>query len=242
MVCAAFRAFTRTPWTVGVLAAGLGASACFAGGPPAVVDQTLEATSTFTVQDCLGPCNCVSPAHTGPLTGTFTMRLNHRDQWTVYYDIVDVHLTATPDTLPPVSYTGSGTYEYGGDFALTQRLQLTLQPAADPPNTPPSEEYDSGYVVVFGSGSHPFPAMSIGATTGIVGCTKRDVLIETTAQVRPPLCPADFNGDQTVSVQDIFDFLSAYFGNQPEADFNGDRTVSVQDIFDYLAAYFAGCR
>jgi hypothetical protein len=54
-------------------------------------------------------------------------------------------------------------------------------------------------------------------------------------------CPADFNGSGAVSVQDIFDFLSAYFSNQPAADFNHSGAVSVQDIFDFLGAYFSGC-
>jgi hypothetical protein len=54
-------------------------------------------------------------------------------------------------------------------------------------------------------------------------------------------CPADVNLSGTVSVQDIFDFLAAYFSNDPRADFNASNTISVQDIFDYLAAYFAGC-
>lgn len=52
-------------------------------------------------------------------------------------------------------------------------------------------------------------------------------------------CPADFNGDGTVSVQDIFDFLSAWFSGS--ADFNGDSATTIQDLFDYLTAYFAGC-
>ncbi len=54
-------------------------------------------------------------------------------------------------------------------------------------------------------------------------------------------CPADFNGSATISVQDIFDFLSAYFTADPRADVNGIGGVSVQDIFDFLAAYFHGC-
>jgi probable HAF family extracellular repeat protein len=58
--------------------------------------------------------------------------------------------------------------------------------------------------------------------------------------VRPP-CRADFNGSGTTSVQDIFDFLAAYFDGQFRADFNGSGNLSVQDIFDFLAAYFAGC-
>jgi glucose/arabinose dehydrogenase len=57
----------------------------------------------------------------------------------------------------------------------------------------------------------------------------------------PVVCPADFNGVGGVSVQDIFDFLAAYFAADPRADFNGVGGISVQDIFDFLAAYFAGC-
>ena len=55
-------------------------------------------------------------------------------------------------------------------------------------------------------------------------------------------CPADANCSGVLSVQDIFDFLAAYFAATSAADFNGSgATVSVQDIFDFLAAYFAGC-
>ena len=54
-------------------------------------------------------------------------------------------------------------------------------------------------------------------------------------------CLADFNCSGAVTVQDIFDFLSAYFASDSAADINASGAVSVQDIFDYLAAYFAGC-
>jgi hypothetical protein len=54
-------------------------------------------------------------------------------------------------------------------------------------------------------------------------------------------CRADINGSGSVTVQDIFDFLAAYFGNSPTADINLSGAISVQDIFDFLAAYFAGC-
>ena len=54
-------------------------------------------------------------------------------------------------------------------------------------------------------------------------------------------CPGDFNGSGAATVQDIFDFLTAYFGNDPSADVNDSGTVTVQDIFDFLGFYFAGC-
>ena len=54
-------------------------------------------------------------------------------------------------------------------------------------------------------------------------------------------CPADFNGVGGVTVQDIFDFLGAWFAALPAADFNHVNGITVQDIFDYLSAWFAGC-
>jgi hypothetical protein len=54
-------------------------------------------------------------------------------------------------------------------------------------------------------------------------------------------CPGDFNGAGGVTVQDIFDFLAAYFTGASEADVNADGSVSVQDIFDFLADYFRAC-
>ncbi len=61
-----------------------------------------------------------------------------------------------------------------------------------------------------------------------------------------PCCMADFNssggaGGGDVTVQDIFDFLSAYFAGDLRTDINGSGALSVQDIFDFLAAYFEGC-
>lgn len=54
-------------------------------------------------------------------------------------------------------------------------------------------------------------------------------------------CRADFNSLGGTTVQDVFDFLAAWFGGQPSADFNTIGGLSVQDIFDFLAAWFQGC-
>ena len=65
-------------------------------------------------------------------------------------------------------------------------------------------------------------------------------------------CRCDFNGSGALSIQDLFDFLTAYFGNcngyhDPDVsclasgDFNNSGGISVQDIFDFLTCYFAGC-
>lgn len=57
-----------------------------------------------------------------------------------------------------------------------------------------------------------------------------------------PCCIADFNqsgGATPVTVQDVFDFLGAFFSNDPQADISGSG-VSVQDVFDFLSAFFSG--
>ena len=56
-----------------------------------------------------------------------------------------------------------------------------------------------------------------------------------------PSCIADFNGVGGVTVQDLFDFLSAWFSHLPSADVNGDGSVTVQDLFDFLSHWFAHC-
>ncbi len=54
-------------------------------------------------------------------------------------------------------------------------------------------------------------------------------------------CRGDINGDNRHSVQDLFDFLAAYFASAPAGEFNFDGLWTVQDIFDFLAAWFAPC-
>lgn len=58
-------------------------------------------------------------------------------------------------------------------------------------------------------------------------------------QINP--CPADFNASGTVTVQDVFDFLTAWFNSAPNADVNGVGGITVQDVFDFLTAWFNGC-
>lgn len=54
-------------------------------------------------------------------------------------------------------------------------------------------------------------------------------------------CKANFNQTGGVSVQDIFDFLTAWFAGAPASDVNGVGGITVQDIFDFLGFWFAGC-
>ena len=63
----------------------------------------------------------------------------------------------------------------------------------------------------------------------------------TSAAAMWTICPPDFNCSGTLTINDIFDFLAAWFAGNPAADFNGAGGIGIQDIFDFLAAWFAGC-
>jgi hypothetical protein len=63
----------------------------------------------------------------------------------------------------------------------------------------------------------------------------------TSASATLSLCAADYNCSGTLTVQDIFDFLSGWFAGDARADFNGVNGLTVQDIFDFLNAWFIGC-
>lgn len=81
-------------------------------------------------------------------------------------------------------------------------------------------------------------------TFSLPGCSASSVsagIVDNRVAPDPDCCPADFNGTRVPTVQDIFDFLAAYFGNNLSADINRIGNLSVQDIFDFLATYFAGC-
>lgn len=54
-------------------------------------------------------------------------------------------------------------------------------------------------------------------------------------------CPADFDGNGTVEVQDFLAFLNAYASGEARADVNADGDVNVQDFLAFLSLYAAAC-
>ena len=84
------------------------------------------------------------------------------------------------------------------------------------------------------------PGPGIGAAYAVGGLGNS---CNTTGNSAAPCCHADFNKTAGVTVQDIFDYLAAWFAGSPYARFAGDGgggSPTAQSIFDFLAAWFGG--
>jgi hypothetical protein len=57
----------------------------------------------------------------------------------------------------------------------------------------------------------------------------------------PVTCVADFNGNGSRDIDDIFIFLNAWFASDPAADMNATTTLDIDDVFIFLNRWFAGC-
>jgi len=54
-------------------------------------------------------------------------------------------------------------------------------------------------------------------------------------------CPADFTGDDSLDIFDVFAFLDAFNAMDPAADFTGDGLYDIFDVFAFLDAFNGGC-
>jgi hypothetical protein len=54
-------------------------------------------------------------------------------------------------------------------------------------------------------------------------------------------CEADHNRDGVAGVQDIFDYITAWQFQLPDADFDLQNGVTVQDLFAFIEALTHGC-
>lgn len=54
-------------------------------------------------------------------------------------------------------------------------------------------------------------------------------------------CTADFDNNGSVSTQDLFTYLNAWFDGHPATDLDHDSTLSTTDLFTFLNLWFRGC-
>jgi hypothetical protein len=134
-----------------------------------VQSQTYRLTDKSLYQNgCFGPCLCpvlISSA----MVGTFKLTPAAPDPLFKVYNVTDVNWLARVNGAD-VRITGSGTYRIGGEFALTNELQLNLKVGdAD------VQKFDSGLVV----GGSDFPAINL--TISINGMVCFDTAITVAA-------------------------------------------------------------
>jgi hypothetical protein len=206
----------------------------------AALDEAYPSTMyTFTADrgagpesaDVFLPVDLFSP-ETPYLTGNTYNRLQNYDASQPF----DLHINGF--TLPAGANAGQSNVQIA-DPTVGLVFSASMAPEQTSVHIPaglldPSTSYDISvqYFV-----SIDTPNAGFGAATSAASFIRDTNGTFTTR----PRCAADFNGSGAVSVQDIFDFLAAYFSQDPRADFNHSGLISVQDIFDFLAAYFAGC-
>jgi len=56
-----------------------------------------------------------------------------------------------------------------------------------------------------------------------------------------PACPADFTGDGSLDIFDVFAFLDAFNNGDLSADFTDDGAYDIFDVFAFLDLFNAGC-
>ena len=141
----------------------------------------------------------------------------------------EMALTQVDPFIPAIT----PTFDYGGAF-LSGYIGYLGVWHHDVNNTPSAANrcYAAGHVHV-GQGTTVADARQATEISLRTLITYLDGVVQ--------FCPADINRDGLGTVQDIFDFLSLWFANDPRANVNADSSVTVQDIFDFLASWFTGC-
>jgi hypothetical protein len=208
-------------------------------GVPAVVSaQTgviyrLLPQSRLVEVYCLPPCAC--PYHEmsfSPMAGTFTLTRVVEGPLYTDYSVTSVDWS---DSSAVRHVTGSGSYRRGGEVAITQRLQLSLDISGA------AWSFDSG--TVGQDPAHPFPEISIDMETPVSAC-RQDQL---TLVAEPVTCYPNCDGSQTPPVLNVADFtcfLQHFAGGDPYANCDAGTVPPVLNVADFtcfLQRYAAGC-
>jgi hypothetical protein len=145
-----------------------------------------------------------------------------------------------------VAATGTGPFTY--QWQVQTSSGGTWQTMGNDPGPLPCGGGAFSYAAPINSpnvtiGLRPCPSATPGAAQHFqIRCVVSNACGPSTSnEATYTICPADFNCSGALNVQDIFDFLAAWFAGGSGADFNQVGGVNVQDIFDFLGAWFTGC-
>lgn len=173
-----------------------------------------------------------------------------------------------PLSIAPNDQGVLGAFWYGlysfdiiaGALPFTQPITLTAEFVPTPPSTVRFTYFDDGGPMPLSSPNATPGSISINPPQSTFGCctgaacttvTQPSACVGGTLSTSCAVagagwpvgrcCQADINHSATITVQDLFEFLALFFGNDPRGDFNNSGIAGSQDIFDFLAAYFRGC-
>ena len=200
-------------------------AASFAGAQP--VPYVLDSHSVFTIEPCLGPCDCVSPPLLGTLRGTFDLRLITVGDVFDFYEVLNVQWVGTYEGIE-TAITGSGLYSESTHLAGLHHIELDLVLGDYGPG-----RFESDIDVPL---ARLFTFIDINANTEVLGCTRFTVDIRAT-----PVCRPDFDRDGFLTGLDFDGFVTAFEQGWWYADFNGDGFVTGADFDEFVESYESGC-
>jgi hypothetical protein len=127
------------------------------------------------------------------------------------------------DTALAISSAVGGCVPPGG---VSTSLACNDDAACAPPSTALTPQSRASFNAVAGQ---PY-FIRVGSQSGVTGSGTLNISQGTT-------CPCDWNHNNQLEVQDIFDFLNAWFAGA--GDFNSSGTLDTNDIFDFLNCWLA---
>jgi probable HAF family extracellular repeat protein len=194
--------------------------------------------ASFSV--CSGQCRAYAQAvsNDGSVVVGYTESFGPAFRWTSATGSVDLPVPTGATALRAFSMSGDGRV-VGCTTASSQGGEATVWTASrgliNLNTYLPTRGVDlTGWYL-----SHVYGISADGRV--LVGAGRHPLMFEAFVVELPPWCAADFNGVNGTDVQDILEFVNAWFASAPSADFNGVGGVTVQDIFDFLNAWLAGC-
>ncbi len=243
----------------GSYSAGPQGFAC--GGTPAAINADQAGDLAVELYDQTGTMLIASASSGGPGVtetlalgtlgaGTYTLRVVDlgpnatADQVVQLYDLT-VRVGSSPAPPSAIAGVNKRVPAYTKAWFNGSANSRASEPGATLDNS--SYDWDLNGDGVFETSDQPRPVFTYTAegdylatlrVTDSNGLSATDTIL---VRVVANACPADFNGVNGVTVQDIFDFLTAWLAGSASADFNHANGVTVQDIFDFLTAWLAGC-
>jgi hypothetical protein len=189
----------------------------------------LHPGSTYQ-EGCFGLCACFL-SEREPMHGTFALRLENIGNVTDFYSISNVRWRVPRIAGQPIDVrlTGAGQLLAGQESIGARHQHMTLDLSVQ---TQGGEPVGSTFRSEFGERTVPPPVIAIEVLNSTTGCPGIRL------QVRASRYATDWNADGTSTLQDLFDYLAAYFAGR--GDYGGDGTSDIEDLFAFLGDWFGG--